>query len=97
MDARENGFGKMLEEMKPLFWDTDPESLHMESNAPYIISRLLNMGGMRGYLWVVDLFSEAQIADAVRRRRDMRPVVRSFMARRYNIPREELPRPADWR
>lgn len=95
--ARDDAFGRMLEEMKPLFWDTRVEALDRERNAPYIISRLLNMGGMRGYIWVVDLFTERQIVDAVCRRRDMKPVVRSFMARKYDIPGERLPRPERWR
>jgi len=94
---REEAFQRMLSEMKPLFWDTTIEKLDMERNGAYIISRLLNMGGMRGYIWVVDLFSEQQIVDAVNHRRDMRPVVRSFMARKYHVPLEELIRPQSWR
>ena len=95
--TRESQFGRMLLEMKPLFWDTDIEALDEARNAPYIISRLLNMGGMRGYIWVTDLFSEAQIVDTVLHRRDMRPVVRSFMARKYGVPQERLPRQRQWR
>ncbi len=95
--ARGKAFERMLSEMKPLFWDTRIDALDMNRNAPYIISRLLNMGGMRGYIWVVDLFSEQQIVDAVSRRRDMKPVVRSFMARKFHIPRERLPLSRDWR
>ena len=45
----------MLDEMKPLFWDTDVNALDQRQNAPFIISRLLNMGGMAGYCWVKDL------------------------------------------
>ena len=87
---QKKAFERMLSEMKPLFWDTDIDSLDMERNAPFIISRLLNMGGMRGYIWVVDLFTERQIVDAVMHRRDMRPVVRNFMARRFNVPLDQL-------
>lgn len=97
MTVPENAFERMLTEMKPLFWDTNTDALDKERNAPYIISRLLNMGGMRGYIWVVDLFSERQIVDAVRHRRDMRPVVRSFMARKYHVPQDQLIQPHHWR
>ena len=93
----EEAFRRMLEEMRPLFWDTDVQALDRDRNAPYIIVRLLNLGGMRGYIWTVDLFTEQQIADAVIRRRDLRPVVRSFMARRLNIPQERLVQTPSWR
>ena len=93
----EEAFRRMLAEMRPLFWDTDVQALDRDRNAPYIIVRLLNLGGMRGYIWTVDLFTEQQIADAVIRRRDLRPVVRSFMARRLNIPRERLVQTPSWR
>ena len=95
--AQEGAFERMLSEMKPLFWDTRVEVLDKERNAPYIISRLLNMGGMRGYIWVVDLFSEQQIVDTVRHRRDLRPIVRNFMAQRYHVPKEQLIQPEEWR
>lgn len=95
--AQEGAFERMLSEMKPLFWDTRVEALDKERNAPYIISRLLNTGGMRGYIWVVDLFSEQQIVDTVRHRRDLRPIVRNFMAQRYHVPKEQLIRPENWR
>ncbi len=93
----EEAFRRMLEEMRPLFWDTDVQALDRDRNAPYIIARLLNLGGMRGYIWTVDLFTEQQIADAVIRRRDLRPVVCSFMARRLNIPQERLVQTPSWR
>ena len=92
-----DAFERMLEDMKPLFWDADIEALDRERHAGYIISRLLNYGGMRGYIWVVDLFSEGQIVDAVCNRREIRPVVRSFMAGKYAIPEERLMRAQEWR
>lgn len=95
--VRERSFGRMLTEMKPLFWDTDIAALEQHQNAPYIISRLLNMGGMAGYCWVKDLYSREEITWVVLHRRDLRPVVRSFMAQQYGIPAESLARPAAWR
>ena len=97
--TRENGgdFQRMLAEMSPLFWDTQTERLDADEHSDYIIARLLNMGGMRGYLWVQKLYSEEAIRGAVIRRRDIRPVVRNFMAARYHIPSDSLLKTVDWR
>ena len=62
-----------------------------------IIARLLNLGGMAGYCWTVDLYSERVIARAVIHRRDMHPIVRNFMAERYDIPKEQLVVAPAWR
>ena len=90
-------FQTMLREMNPLFWDTQAAELNVDEHSDYIISRLLNMGGMRGYLWVQKLYTEDDIRGAVIRRRDMRPVVRNFMAARYGIPKDSLLKTVDWR
>lgn len=97
MAAKERTFQNMLAEMKPIFWDTDTDALDQRRNAPYLISRLLNMGGMAGYCWVNDLFTPEEITWTVLHRRDLRPVVRNFMAQQYGIPRENLPRRSSWR
>ena len=76
----ERTFQRMLAEMRPLFWDTDPDALDQRKNAPYVISRLLNLGGMAGYCWVKDLYDGITITEAVIHRRDLRPAVRNFMA-----------------
>lgn len=95
--ATPRSFEVMLSDMRPLFWDVQVDALDRHVNAPFIISRLLNMGGMAGYCWVKDLFSEDEIRDAVAHRRDMRPIVRNFMAQRYAIPREDLVTTPRWR
>ncbi len=94
---RSEQFQTMLREMNPLFWDTQTEQLDADEHSDYIIARLLNMGSMRGFLWVQKLYNEDAIRGAVIRRRDMRPVVRNFMAAQYNIPTESLLETVDWR
>ena len=96
-DSREEAFQRMLLQMHAVFWDTDISRLEMDRNAPYIIARLLNMGCMAGYCWVKELYSDAVIRNAVMHRRDLRPVVRSFMAQQYGIPQEALTQTAAWR
>lgn len=96
-NPRESAFRQMLREMSPIFWDTDIEQLDMDVNHRYIIARLLNMGGMRGYFWVRDHYSAAAIADTLTHRRDIRPIQQNFMAEQYGVPRSALPKPAPWR
>lgn len=96
-EQRPAAFSRMLAQMKDCFWDTDPGALDIDRNAPYIITRLLNMGGMAGYCWTVDLYPEAAIVQAVIHRRDMHPIVRNFMASRYHIPKEMLVQTPAWR
>ena len=95
--AQEAAFRKMLRDMSPIFWDTDIEQLDMDANHRYIIARLLNMGGMRGYFWVRDHYSPPAIVDALTHRRDIRPIQQNFMAEQYGVPRSALPKPALWR
>ena len=52
----------------------------MDDHSGYIISRLLNAGGMRGFIYVEDLYSRESIERVVESRRDLRPQVRAFMA-----------------
>ena len=94
---RERAFQAMLARWGGLFWDTDTEALDMSKNRNYIISRLLNLGGIAGLDWVEGHYSPEEIAEAVRRRRDLHPIVRNFMAERYHIPGEQLVSGPSWR
>ena len=94
---RTETFEKMLSQFKPLFWDTDIGALDMTVNRQYIISRLLSMGGMPGYLWVTRHYSEEAIVEAIIQRRDMHPIMRNFMAERYHIPKDQLVKARTWR
>lgn len=96
-DARERAFRQMLRDMAPLFWDTDIEQLDMDAQHRYIIARLLNMGGMRGYFWIRDHYSASDVVDTLTHRRDIDPIPRNFAASQYNIPREALEKHASWR
>lgn len=94
---QEAGFAQMLNEYRSLFWDTDIDALDMKGNRLYIISRLLSKGGMPGYLWVTKHYSEADIIDAIIRRRDMDPIMRNFMAEKYHVPKDQMVKSRQWR
>lgn len=95
--GRDAEFSQMLDKNRSLFWDTDPDALDMADNRLFIISRLLSKGGMPGYLWVTKHYCEADIVEAIIRRRDMDPIMRNFMAERYHIPKEQLVKARSWR
>lgn len=90
-------FQKMLHDMKPLFWDTDISRLDMDENHRYIIARLLNMGGMRGYFWIRDHYSAPAVVDTLAHRRDINPIVQNFVASQYDIPKEAIAKYVPWR
>lgn len=80
---RERAFRDALSQLGAIFWDTQPDLLDIDRNRRYIIARMLHMGGMRGILWVEALYSDEDIIDAVRSRRDVLPAMRLFMERRH--------------
>jgi len=96
-ERQDGAFEQMLIKFRPLFWDTDIDALDMTANGQYVISRLLSMGGMPGYLWVTRHFSEKDIVEAVIYRRDMNPIIRNYMAERYHIPKDQLVKTRAWR
>ncbi len=85
-----------LREMQPIFWDTDIERMDVERCKPFIIARMLEKGGLRGYFWVEETYSEAEITDVVCHRRDLSPLVRNHMLLKHRIPREAVTVPMGW-
>ena len=95
---REVVFRAMLDRFAPLFWDTRVDALDVDAQRGYIMARLLNMGGMPGFICVEKLYSREEIVDCAIRRRDLAPRVRNFLFGWYGIPRERMQPPAGrWR
>ena len=85
-----------LRAMKDIFWDVDIEAIDVERCKPFIIARMLDKGGIRGYFWVEESYPEPEIADVICHRRDLSPIVRNYMLLRHRIPRSAVTVPADW-
>ena len=40
------------ENLRSLFWDTNPDRIHIRKNARYIIERILEIGDMKAFKWL---------------------------------------------
>lgn len=78
------------EEFRTFFWDTDFDKLDIQENAPFIISRLYNKGGIRGIMWVHDTYDDETIINAVKTRRDFHPIVANYLRKKYGLEKEDM-------
>lgn len=77
-------------EFKPYFWDTDFNNLDIKENAPYIISRLYNKGGFPGIFWVQDTYTDDEIIQAIKSRRDFNTIVANYLKEKYKLNKSDM-------
>jgi hypothetical protein len=51
-----------------LFWDCQPEDLDTETNAPFIMERILEYGTLQGVRWVLDTYGPERVKAFLRHR-----------------------------
>lgn len=78
------------EEFRHCFWDTDFDKLDLQANKNFIISRLYTHGGISGILWVHDTFTDNEVIDAARKRRDLNPIVANYLREKYSLDKEDM-------
>lgn len=81
---------QLPEEFRSCFWDTDFEKLDIRKNRLFIISRLYTKGGFPGIFWVHDTYSDQDVIDAAKTRRDLNPIVANYLCEKYGLKREEM-------
>lgn len=77
-------------QFKVYFWDTDLKTLDMLKYKTAIIERLLEFGNDEAYIWLFKNYSDAEIAEVVRRSRRISPTTATMLANFYGIPREDM-------
>lgn len=82
--------GKMPEELKKYFWDTDFEKLNIQKNKSYIISRLYCYGDLKAIRWVNNTYSREDIKNVAINRRDLKPIVANYLRQQFNLKKEEM-------
>ena len=85
---------------KPVFWDTDFEKLDLEKNKLFIISRMYCKGGFPGIYWVEHHYSEEDIIDAAKNRRDLNPIVANHLRKKFSLEKSQMKyytMSSDWR
>ena len=78
------------EDLRPLFWDTNPDQLDPLAYPHYTIARVLELGDERAVRWLRETFSEAQISEVIRDERRLSPRSANFWALVYDIPAREV-------
>ena len=81
---------ELPEKFRPVFWDTDFDNLDAEKNSAYIISRLYNKGGFPGIFWVHEHYSDQEILQAIKTRRDFDPIVANYLRKKYSLEKDEM-------
>lgn len=81
---------KIPEKFRIFFWDTDFDNLDLKDNSAYIISRLYNKGGFSGIKWVHDNFTDKEILNAIKTRRDFHPIVANYLRKKYHLSKNEM-------
>jgi hypothetical protein len=61
-----------------LFWDVDPDKVHLKENARYIIERVLELGDLGAVKWLQRVYTTQQIMDVMRMSRKITDRSRNF-------------------
>jgi len=64
--------------LKPIFWDTNPDELDIETHKPFIIARVAEKGRWRDVKWLRQTYSDSDIASVVENSRNTSPRVKAF-------------------
>jgi hypothetical protein len=54
--------------LHPLFWDCRPESIDVETHAPFILERVLEYGALSAARWALETYGAERIAAFLRAR-----------------------------
>lgn len=78
------------EKFRSIFWDTNFDELDTEKNKLFIISRMYCKGGLSGMYWVEHHFSENDIIEAAKKRRDLDPIVANHLKNKFGLDKSEM-------
>ena len=80
----------ILQFSKHLFWDTDPNSLDMETNAAYIVQRVLEYGQLKDWYLLKEFYGLERIKEIAIHLRSLDPKALSYITAITNTPREQF-------
>lgn len=73
-----------------LFWDTPIEKIDTEKHKYYIIERVLGRGFLQDFYFLVQLYSNEEIATAVKKSKVLDDKTIHFCSHYFKIPLNEL-------
>ncbi|MEN6459826.1 MAG: hypothetical protein ABFC94_00450 [Syntrophomonas sp.] len=77
-------------DFRPLFWDTDINTIDSQKNKKQIIQRILNFGNERTYQWMFQTYSVDDVIGVVKYDKNVSPRSAVMIANYYNISKEEI-------
>ena len=77
-------------DFRPLFWDTDLDTINLQKNKKHIIQRILNFGNEKTYRWLFQVYSVNDIIDVVKYDKNINPRSAVMIANYFGIPKEEI-------
>lgn len=73
-----------------LFWDADKESIDLESNAPYVVRRVLELGQLSDWNLLVQRYGIPRISSIAQELRTLDPKALSFISAVSSVPQESF-------
>lgn len=84
------GTSTVPEKFRFCFWDTDFDVLDTQKNKEFIISRLLERGGISGLLWIDSAYTPKEIREAIKKTRNFSRRTAAFASEEYKVPRKDM-------
>lgn len=76
--------------LRPLFWDTAPDTFDPTAHARYTIERVLEHGEEEDVAWLTRTFTREQIQDVLRTDRRLSARSANFWAIVFHLPTREV-------
>lgn len=73
-----------------LFWDVDKNSIDLETNAPYVVRRVLELGQIGDWKLLVQRYGIPRISSIARNLRTLEPRALSFISTVSSVPQESF-------
>ena len=72
--------------VRPLFWDTNPDTFEPAAHPRYTIERVLEHGEDEHVAWLTRVFTTEQIRDVIRTDRRLSPRSATFWSLVFHLP-----------
>lgn len=73
------------------FWDTTPSGIEIQTNAAYVIERLMETGDMDAVKWMLATYPREKMISTLKVTRSLTPKSANFWALYFNINPTEVP------
>jgi hypothetical protein len=69
-----------------LFWDTNPENINPDKNAPYIVERVITLGNLKEFKAILEYYGKTRLKDIIVRLRDLDIRTIHFCSIYFKVP-----------